>query len=112
MSKHILVVLSNATEGNDEQFNKWYTNTHLHDVIKINGYVAAQRFKLSDTQLGGATGQPYGYLALYDVETDDLEAAANALTSTDPADMYIDPALDRDRTVAWLYTPITEKVSR
>jgi hypothetical protein len=109
MAKHLLVVLSNATEGQDEAFNQWYTNTHLGDVLKVPGYVAAQRFKLSEMQLGPGAF-PYRYMALYEVETDNLEQACRALTEGAAGSMYIDPALDRDRTVAWFYSPITERV--
>jgi hypothetical protein len=111
VGKHILVVLSNTVEGKDDEFNDWYTNTHLGDVLKVKGYVAAQRYKLSDVQLG-PDGHEYGYLAIYEIETDDLQESATALTSGAAGSMYISPALDRDRTVAWLYTPITERVTR
>ena len=107
MGKHMLLVLSNATEGEDSAFNEWYTNTHLGDVLKVPGFVAAQRYALSEAQLApGAL--PYRYLAIYEVETDDLEATGQALTG---GSMYISPALDRDRTVAWFYTPATERVT-
>jgi hypothetical protein len=108
MAKHILVVLTNPVEGKDAEYNDWYTNQHLGDVIGIEGYVAARRYKLSDGQL--SEGQlPYGYLAIYEVETDDLPATAKRLTGTD---MYISPALDMTTAAAWLYTPITERVAR
>jgi hypothetical protein len=104
MAKHVLVVLSNAVDGADEKFNDWYTNTHIGDVLKVPGFVAAQRFKLSEAQLGGGE-TPYRYLALYEVDSADLAATGSALTGG--SDMYIDPALDRSRTTAWFYTPIT-----
>ncbi len=110
MAKHLLVVLSNAVDGQDEMFNRWYTNTHLGDVLKVPGYVAAQRFKLSETQLGPGEF-PYRYMALYEVETDDLEKACRALTEGAAGSMYIDPALDRERTVAWFYSPITPRLT-
>lgn len=109
MAKHVLVVLSNAQDGEDEAFNKWYTETHLGDILSLPGYSAAQRFKLSETQLG-TTDLPYRYLALYEVEADEVADAARALSSNS-GQMVIDPALDRSRTVAWFYTPVTERVS-
>jgi hypothetical protein len=111
MAKHILVVLSNATEGGDAEFNEWYTNTHLGDVLKLRGFTAAQRFRLSDTQLG-AEEIPYRYLATYEVETDDVADAAAALRGgVGESGMYISPTLDMGRTVAWFYTPITGRVT-
>ncbi len=109
MAKHILVVLSNAQDGQDEAFNRWYTETHLGDVLKIPGYAAAQRFRLSDTQLR-PDGAPYRYLAIYEVEAGDPAAAARALTDAG-AEMVIDPSLDRSRTAAWFFTPLTQRVT-
>jgi hypothetical protein len=108
MANHLLVVLSNAQDGADEQFNRWYTETHLGDILTLPGYSAAQRFKLSETQLSG-DDLPYRYLAIYEVDADDVASAAESLRSN-TGSMVIDPALDRARTVAWFYTPITERV--
>src|SRR3546814_6479308 len=44
----LYIVLTNATPGDDEQFNDWYTNTHIPDVLAVPGFVAAQRFRLVD----------------------------------------------------------------
>ena len=105
MARHILVVLSNPVEGKDDEYNDWYTNQHLGDVTRIDGYVSASRYKLSEAQLSG--GQlPYGYLAIYEVETEDLPATAKKLTGTE---MYISPALDIATTTAWFYSPLSEQ---
>ena len=112
MAKHILVVLSNCREGTDEAFNSWYTNTHLHDVIAVPGFSAAQRYRLSDSQLS-AGDLPYQYLAVYEVDAEDVNVPKEGLASAAAggASMYIDPSIDRDRTVAWFYTPITDRVT-
>jgi hypothetical protein len=114
MAKHVLVVLSNALEGTDDVFNDWYTNTHLPDVIKVKGFSGAQRFKLSSAQLADDGREPYKYLAIYEVDADDVTVPRDALreSANNPEAVYIDPALDRDRTVAWFYTPITGLVKR
>lgn len=109
MGKHVLVVLSNAVEGQDEQFNRWYTEQHLGDVLRVPGFTAAQRFVLSETQLR-SDEFPYRYLAIYEVETDELTATVQALAEA-AGTMMISPALDRDRTVAWFFTPLTERVT-
>lgn len=109
MAKHMLVVLSNATEGGDKEFNDWYTNTHIGDILRLKGYKAAQRFRFSDRQLGEPE-PAYRYLALYEVDGDDLEAAAGSLGGDSVASMEISPTLDRDRTVAWFFSAITDRV--
>ena len=109
MAKHTLVVLTNAKEGADEAFNEWYDHTHLGDVLALEGFAAAQRFKLSGTQL--AEGDlPYRYLALYEIETDDLTVPITALQEGAPK-MEITDAFDQAGVAAWLYSPITERVT-
>ena len=108
--KHILLVLSNAVEGGDDAFNTWYTGTHLPDVLKVHGFSAAQRFRISDTQMND-NATPYKYLAIYEVDQEKLPAVKDALASTAGTDaMYIDPALDINATVAYFYSPITGMV--
>lgn len=112
MASHMLVVLSNAVEGQDDTFNDWYTNRHLGDVLKVPGFSAAQRFALSGSQLGDGSAIPYKYLAIYEVDAEDAADAAKALQANVGGDsMYIDPSIDMTRTVAWFYTPITERVT-
>ena len=41
--KNLLLVLSNAVEGKEDEFNDWYSNVHLHDGVKVPGFVAAVR---------------------------------------------------------------------
>ena len=108
--KHILLVLSNAVEGSDDAFNTWYAGTHLPDVLKVHGFSAAQRFRISDTQMSD-NATPYKYLAIYEVDEEELPAVKDALASAAGTDaMYIDPALDRNATVAYFYSPITGMV--
>ena len=108
--KHMLLVLSNAVEGRDDAFNTWYTGTHLPDVLKVHGFSAAQRFRLSDTQMND-TAPPYKYLAIYEVDEENLPAVRDALASTAGTEaMYIDPAIDMNATVAYFYSPVTGMV--
>ena len=72
MDRSILVVLSNPVEGKEEEYNEWYTNTHLKDVLSIPGFVAAQRFKLDEKNL--ATDTPYRYMAIYEIESEDIKS--------------------------------------
>jgi hypothetical protein len=108
--KHILLVLSNAVDGRDDAFNTWYTGTHLPDVLKLHGFSAAQRFRISETQMSD-NPVSYKYLAIYEVDEEKLPAVKDALASAAGTDaMYIDPALNRDATVAYFYSPITGMV--
>jgi len=50
VEKYIIAVYSNPTEGNEDAYNQWYSDTHLAEVLQVPGFVAAQRFKLDEDQ--------------------------------------------------------------
>ena len=57
MAKYTFVVLSNSTTPAEEaEYNEWYNKIHIPDVLNVPGFVAAQRFKLAETQF--ADGKP------------------------------------------------------
>jgi len=102
MAKHLLVVFTNAAEGKDEEFNRWYNDVHLADVLKADGFVGAQRFALEP--MGGES--PHRYLALYEIETDDIDAAVKGLAGSAGTMVISDAMTDAMALVA---SPITER---
>lgn len=74
--KGYLVVLSNCTDpAREEEFNDWYTNVHIPDVLETPGIVRGMRFKLAGTPREGQAK----YLALYELDTDDVAAVQQGL---------------------------------
>jgi hypothetical protein len=111
MAKYTFVVLSNSTTPAEEaEYNEWYNKIHIPDVLNVPGFVAAQRFKLAETQF--ADGKPaHRYLALYELETDDLKSAFNELQKRiGTADMYMSPAIDMKGLSAAMFTPVADRV--
>jgi len=49
MTSHIFVVQVKAVEGREDEFNEWYDNVHIPEALAVDGFVAAHRFKISDT---------------------------------------------------------------
>jgi len=47
----IFLVMTEPNDGQEDEFNDWYTNIHCHDIMRLQGSVAVQRFKLSPYQL-------------------------------------------------------------
>ena len=76
---YVFVVLTNPVEGREEEFNAWYTQQHVPDLLRIPGFVAAQRFELTETQRLKHYPHPYKYAALYEMETDDLAATCELM---------------------------------
>ena len=67
MAKCRLVALTNPLPGKEAEYNDWYQNTHLPEVIALPGGVQAQRFKLVAKLMGSDENQN---LAIYEFECD------------------------------------------
>jgi hypothetical protein len=73
MAKYVLMVLTRpASPEREQEFNDWYNGTHLPEVLAVPGLQRARRLKQVEPK-GPQAPEP-DYLALYDVETDDLGA--------------------------------------
>jgi hypothetical protein len=68
MSRHYLLALTNAVRGQEAEFNRWYDEQHLTDVLEIPGVVGAQRLQVLDAFRGPLS---WNYLTLYELDTDD-----------------------------------------
>jgi hypothetical protein len=120
MGKHLMVVLSNAKPGREDEFNMWYTEVHvLNTINKLDGFVSAQRYRLAD--LAGAPEHPYRYLAIYEIEEDQLDTAfaqfgwqrqerAEALAAGREPLLTVSDALDADRFLVGFFSPITHRI--
>lgn len=76
MPDYQFVVLSNAAEGRDAEFNRWYDEVHLGEVLQVPGFVSAKRYRVRP--MGGS--QPrHGYMAVYSMRTDDPAATLGEL---------------------------------
>ena len=109
MKKYKLVVLSNSKEGCEAQYNDWYNNQHLQDVVAVPGFVSAQRFVLTDS-MGFNHG--HRYLAIYEIESDDPEGVvAEMLRRRDTPAMVVSDSLDLDSALAGVFevcSPVVE----
>ena len=102
--RYKFIVLTNAVEGRDDEFNDWYTNVHLPDVLAIPGIISAERFRLAPAQRN--PDQPYHYLAIYEIETDDLAFITSEIGRRAGTDaMVISDAMAAEKLAA-IYVPL------
>lgn len=106
MIEAVLVVLTNAVAGREDEFDDWYTNIHLRDALRFRGSIAAQRFAWSKSQARDfPQGYGWDYLALYDVfdpERFCREHFENALTPR----MKVTEAIRMDGLNDYHYYPL------
>lgn len=108
--KFFFMFFSNPVKGKEATYLKWYTGQHIHDLLHIDGIVAAQYFKLGDSQFGGT--HPDKYMMIWEIETDNLAAAFDRVnkglkTGTTVLTDSLDDATANSQT----YTPITNRVT-
>ena len=104
--KYSYVFFTNAVAGKEDDYNTWYTNQHLPDVLKTPGFIAGRRYRLADVGVRGAAPQ-HRYLTIYEVETDNPEAVLAELSSRAP-DMVMSDALNMEDITGALWEAITD----
>jgi hypothetical protein len=95
MAKYLLLALNGPTagEGDEQAYNRWYDETHLPGFKTIEGIRSARRYKVIRGKLPGMEAWPY--LAVYEIETDDLSAVSARLAQEFQS---FAPTLDRARS--------------
>jgi hypothetical protein len=108
MAKYRLVAFTDPVAGQDQEYNNWYNNVHLSDVVAIPGFISAQRFMLKVATAGEIKNK---YLAIYDMETDDPAALmAEVGRRVGAGQISISPALDLSSENSGIFEPCSEIV--
>jgi hypothetical protein len=130
--QHVLLALTNPAPGREEEFNDWYDNHHLPEALEaIPGRVAAQRYGLAagqrqDQWQAAVPGHapdnderrpdqwlPWRYLALYELESDDVaamqeaDAQVRAAGTLTPSKGALDPTF-----AVWLFSALPDPAWR
>jgi hypothetical protein len=101
MGKYVLVVPSSAKQGRDDDYNQWYDNQHIQDLLAVPGIKSGRRFVPSAASPMPA---PANYMAIYEIETDDIGAVMADLGGRAAAGkMLVTDALDRESARMWVF---------
>ena len=84
MARYRWLVFTNCTPGSDADYNQWYDEVHVPDLLRIPGIVGVKRASVAgpqmamldngDLELAGAERIPYRYLSVYELDTEDPKA--------------------------------------
>lgn len=101
MKEYQLVVLLNAVEGKDDEFNDWYDSKHVPDLLAVDGFVGATRLRRMDVP--PAVGQRT-YMAVYDIRTDDLPSVMTEMNSRVRSGVIdVSPTIDNASMIMGVY---------
>jgi hypothetical protein len=89
MAKFIMTTFTNPVEGAEADFNKWYDEVHVWEMLALPGFVAAQRYEL-DPIVPRKVGS---YLAVFEIETDDIDGLMGRMNEAAKT-MNVSAALD------------------
>ncbi len=89
----LLAFTAPKTHAQTDEYNDWYDNVHLDDVLAVPGVLSAARYRLSDEQFP-ADDAPAPYVAIYEIEADDLSAIGHEMDAAHQrGDMPVSGAL-------------------
>jgi hypothetical protein len=99
----LIVFTSPSSAAEEDEYNRWYDEEHLPDVMGLPGFVSAIRYRvISDPGELVPEDHAHGYLALYEMEAPDLaEARRNVREASQGG------RLRRSDTVAKHPVPVT-----
>ncbi len=101
MARYQMVVMSDPVEGREAQYNRWYEDVHLPELLALEGICSARRLRCSRT-LGERDA--YAYLVIYEIETDDIDGVLQNLVSTAMAGQFaMSDAIDSENSYAAVY---------
>lgn len=111
------MVFADPAPGLEVEFNRWYDEVHAPEVVAGKDFVSAQRFALSDVQLGQGGGRDKtvlpSYMILYVVKTRDIKAVLADMQvrlRTSPTNVS-SPAFDPKSLSSYTFTPAGELIS-
>jgi Domain of unknown function (DUF4286) len=74
MHPQILIAISNPVAADrEEEFNDWYDNVHVPEILEMPGFRKAARFRVVGQTLPSEQPPVYTYVAMYEVD-DAVEA--------------------------------------
>jgi hypothetical protein len=89
-----MLVFTNAVDGRDDEFNRWYDEVHLPEVLALDAFTGATRHRVTDAQM--YPDQSHRYLAIYEFEGDPQDAIDQMIKAAgdmDMSDTMVDPHL-------------------
>ena len=88
MAKGIIHVETRPSSPEREQdYHTWYNEVHIPELVALDGFVSARRFRPADADAP--------YLALYEIEGDDLQAILDNMVAN-AGQLHMSDALQLD----------------
>lgn len=87
--RYQLQVTSKALPGREQEYDRWYDQVHMGEVLALPGFLSCRRYR----KLAAGSAEEEAFVAVYDVETDDPNALLQLLFS-ESQNMQLTDAID------------------
>jgi hypothetical protein len=113
MKKFTWLVMTNCDPAHESEFNAWYDDVHLGDLLNIPGVVGARRAQLTGVQAKFVDGiltlcdsksidAKFRYLAFYNIESDEVASVLETVKArAGTSEMVISPYLTEAHTLLY-----------
>jgi hypothetical protein len=109
MARYLWLVFSNPIDGEADEYNRWYSEEHMLDVLSVDVVSAAQRFEFAASIDGPEPHQRFP--AIYEIEANNPHEAMTAIDKARATGkMRGTTALDPN-TLQWYFRPLGPRVT-
>ncbi len=109
MPRYKMLTMSRPTEGREDEYNDWYQNVHLQEIVALDGFRTARRYRLAKEMREEGI---YPYVAVYEVDAPDADAAVTELTTAArEGRINMSEAIDRGDIYAAVYEAFGDVVN-
>ena len=109
---NIFIVFSNPTEGAEKDYNDWYTNEHLDEILAYPGWKSATRYRLADSgQPEGYPASQHRYLTIYELDGDPGDAVNALQDALKGGDVVLPSVIDVASIQAWSWTSVVTRTA-
>ena len=97
------LVFSNPVAGKEAEYNEWYDNVHVPDVLNVPGVCGAKRYEVA--QLDPKTAPAHKYLAIYELDGEPGDVMSGLMSRVGTDQMTMSDALDMATISMTIWVP-------
>jgi len=111
LQTYYLVVHGSPTAGKDADYNAWYVQHHLPDMLALPGVISGQRFVLAEDQDRVFDPKTQKYMIIFKIRTNNLKAVFRELERRSKAKLIVmSPAFDGSTVTSAAFVPLGPEV--
>lgn len=102
--RHVWIVNNDLVAEVSDEYDRWYVETHIPQILGVPGFVSGERLELSPVQHGAKAPELRRYLSIFEIEGDPAEAFAGLRAAM--SEGRVEPAPVRTVSTAANFAPL------